>query len=109
MLPDLSVLQSCFERESVLYSIHARREMRQEDLGEISEAEVREAVVSGEIIKEYPDDTPYPSVLILGFTRNRRPIHIVAAHEPEEDRAVVITAYEPIPELWYDLRKRKRE
>ena len=86
-----------------------RKEMRSDAFGTISENEVREAVLSGQIINEYPEDKPYPSVLILGFTRNRRPIHVVAAHEPEEDRAVVVTAYEPTPELWYDLRRMRRE
>ena len=83
--------------------------MKAEPLGPIVESEVREAILSGEVIHEYPDDKPYPSVLILGFTGNRRPIHVVAAHDPEKDRAIVITAYEPIPELWYDLRRRRRE
>ena len=50
-----------------------------EALGKISEEEVREAVLSGQIIKEYPEDRPHPSILVLGFTRNRRPIHIVVA------------------------------
>ena len=83
--------------------------MRTEPFGKISENEVREAVLSGQVIKEYPEDKPHPSILILGFTSNRRPIHLVAAHEPDEDQAVVVTAYEPTPELWYELRRRRRE
>jgi hypothetical protein len=83
--------------------------MRTEAYGKISEAEVREAMLTGQVIKEYPDDKPYPSILVLGFTGNRRPIHVVAAHDQDEDRAVVVTAYEPDPELWYELQRRKRE
>src|SRR6266545_917024 len=78
----LDKIQKSFEREAVEYSRHARTEMRGEPLGRISESDVKESVRSGLVIKEYPDDTPYPSILIFDFTRNRRPIHVVAAHEP---------------------------
>jgi hypothetical protein len=79
-----------------------------EEFGKITESEVMETVLAGEIIHEYPEDKPHPSVLIFGFTRNRRPIHVVAAYVPNEDKALVITAYEPSPELWYELRIRRR-
>lgn len=105
----LDKLCECFLREAVIYSSHARREMRSEPFSKISESEVRETILAGEIIKEYPEDKPHPSVLILGFTRNRRPIHVVAAYVSGEDKAIVITAYEPKPDLWYELRRRKRE
>jgi hypothetical protein len=32
----------------------------------------------GEVIREYPDDRPYPSKLVLYFI-NSRPIHVVTA------------------------------
>jgi len=32
----------------------------------ISAAEVRRVLTDGETIEEYPDDTPYPSRLVLG-------------------------------------------
>jgi hypothetical protein len=35
---------------------------------------IKEVIQNGIIIKEYPDDTPYPSRLILGYDGNR-PIH----------------------------------
>ena len=82
--------------------------MREEPLGRISESEVKQAVLAGQVIKEYPEDTPYPSILILGFTSNRRALHVVAAHDPESDHGVVITVYEPTPELWFELKVRKR-
>ena len=104
----LAQLGSCFLREAVRYSAHARHEMRTEPRGKISEAEVREAVLTGEVIMDYQDDKPLPSILILGFSRNRRPIHLVAAYDPADDVAIVITAYEPTPDLWFDLRKRRR-
>lgn len=75
----LDRLQTCFKANRVLYTQHARDEMRFEEFGSIGEQEVYEAVCSGEIIEDYPDDEPYPSALVCGFTANARPIHAVCA------------------------------
>jgi len=42
----------------------------------ISEAEIREASVTVEVIEDYPDDKYSPSCLILGFTQKNRALHI---------------------------------
>ncbi|MBM3135087.1 MAG: DUF4258 domain-containing protein [Chloroflexi bacterium] len=102
----LAELQRCFRENRVLYTQHARREMRDDPCGRILEQEVSEAVLTGEIIEDYPDDTPYPSCLVFGRTRPGRPIHVVCAHVPEEDRAVIITVYEPDSDRWIELRRR---
>jgi hypothetical protein len=64
-------------------------------------------IESGEVIEGYPDDTPYASRLILGW-RQRRPLHVVAADNPDEGETIVITVYEPNPSEWEtDFKKRK--
>ena len=61
----------------------------------------------GETIKSYPDDTPYPSRLVLGW-REARPIHVLAADNIESGEAFVMTVYEPTPVLWRpDFRRKK--
>ena len=88
---------------------HARKEMEEEPLGRIHIEEVLHAIETGEIIEQYPDDTPYASCLILGFTRSGRPLHLVCAPVSEEERLVVITTYQPDPSRWEpDLRRRAR-
>ena len=67
--------------------------------------QVYEAILSGEIIEDYPDDVPYPSCLVFGRTRDGRPVHVVCAHVPE-DTAIIITVYEPDPDRWTDFRRR---
>ena len=99
-------LQRCFREDRVLYTQHARREMRGEPFGRILEQEVYETTSAGEIIEDYPDDTPYPSCLVFSRTRRGRPVHVVCAHVPEEDRAIIITVYEPDPVRWIDFRRR---
>jgi hypothetical protein len=74
----------------------------------ISIAEVREVVVAGETIAEYPDDLPFPSRVMLGKV-GARVLHVVAARDEATARCYVITAYEPDPAKWeLGFRRRKR-
>ncbi|PIZ16757.1 hypothetical protein COY52_06225 [Candidatus Desantisbacteria bacterium CG_4_10_14_0_8_um_filter_48_22] len=88
-------------------SSHAKSEMLNEEYGFIREEEIKEAILNGEIIEEYPEDRPYSSCLILGFTEKKRPLHIACAPVPGEDLLIVITIYQPSPSLWIDYRRRK--
>lgn len=97
-----------FESDTVLYTRHAKIEMETEEFGRILDNEVYEAVCNGEVIEEYPDDRPYPSFLIFGKTAVARPLHIVCAYNANEDMAIVITVYQPDPELWIDFKRRKK-
>jgi hypothetical protein len=36
-----------------------------------------ELLLSGEVIDRYPEDKPYPSVLLLGFAKHP-PVHVVS-------------------------------
>jgi len=60
----------------------------------ISRDTVREVLLSGEIIEDYPDDKPYPTALLLGMVKGE-PFHVVAAFDSENTRCFVITAYKP--------------
>lgn len=64
-------------------------------------------IESGEMIKEYPDDRPYPSRLILGWDR-QRPLHVVVADNRADDEWIVVTVYEPDPALWEPGFKRRK-
>ncbi len=82
--------------------------MINEEFGIISESEVRESINSGEIIEEYPKDRPYPSFLIYGRTSENRPLHVVCAPVVEEGVLIIITVYEPNPDLWIEYSRRKQ-
>lgn len=99
---------NCFNLDRVLYSGHARHEMQIDEFGSIKDQEVYEAIQDGVIIKEYPDDKPYPSILIFGKTNLERPLHIVCAYDSEENQTIVITVYQPDPEQWEDYQRRKK-
>jgi hypothetical protein len=61
--------------------------------------EVKFILKAGEIIRQYPDDKPYPSFLILGFIEHR-PLHLLVAKDPDTEDCTLVTAYEPDKMLW---------
>jgi hypothetical protein len=104
----ITFIRNCFDADAVLYSRHGRFEMENEESGKIFEHEVYETLQSGEVIEEYPDDKPYPSVLISGRTATGRPLHVVCAYSKTDDLVVVVTVYSPNEKLWIDYSRRKK-
>jgi len=75
-------------------------------LRQITVQEIRDAILNGEIIEDYPDDKYAPSCLVLGFTRSGRPLHIQCSH-PSRPIIKIITLYHPDPALWVDYKVRR--
>ena len=90
--------------ERLVFRVHAIQRMYQRN---ITELEVRDVIAAGEIVEDYPADTAYPSRLLLGWQDNR-PLHVVVADNFDEKENVVITAYEPNPDIWEDDFKRRK-
>ncbi len=73
----------------------------------ISAHDVEEAICDGAIIEDYPDDPRGPSCLILGRCGSR-PLHVVCG-QLQDQRVLIITAYEPDPDEWEsDFQTRRR-
>lgn len=68
--------------------------------------EIREAILNGEVIEDYPEDKYGPSLLILGFSVSGRPLHIHCSY-PMRPLLKIITLYEPDVDRWIDFRHRK--
>ena len=74
---------------------------------DISVEDVKHVISVGKAIKEYSDDKPYPSKLLLGFVRGI-PIHVVTAENELAKEIIVITVYSPENELWDASFERKK-
>ena len=87
-------------------SLHAQQERLDDDL---DVAEIEQALLTGEILEEYPDDPRGESCLMLGFA-NARPVHVVlgwARRQASRRRTLrVITVYVPQRPKWFDPRTR---
>ena len=92
-------------KEKLIYSNHAVQQMFKRD---ISTNAVEMVMENGEIIKSYPEDTPYPSYLLLGFYE-QRPLHIVYSDNRINGCLIIITVYEPSTKIWKkNFKKRKK-
>lgn len=88
----------------LVYRQHAVKRMHERC---ITEEDVEHAIASGTVIESYPDDTPYPSVLLLGYAVGKA-MHVVYAEDVVEKLRIIITVYEPNPALWCDNLKTRR-
>ena len=73
----------------------------------LSKDDVLQALKHGELIVDYPDDKPYPSRLILGYS-GFKPIHVVVAENPDNSVCFIVTAYQPDSALWSADFKNRR-
>ena len=85
--------------ENILLTEHLLSRMRQRNIGF---KDIKQAIMTGEIIEQYPTDYPFPSCLI-----NSDSIHIVCSIGDEH--LYLITAYHPSPEQWEDGGKKRKE
>ena len=64
-------------------------------------------IASGVIIEEYPDDYPYPSCLILGYTDGKQPLHVVISISDGISKILnIIIAYIPSTEKFMPVMKK---
>lgn len=88
--------------ESMVITQHSRKRFAERGIGI---DDIGFVFRTGEIIEQYPDDTPFPSCLILGYS-GERVLHVVASID--EALVYIITAYAPSPEKWQaDMKTRK--
>lgn len=91
--------------DRLIFRVHAIQRMFQR---RISVDDVRQVLATGEVVEDYPNDTPYPSRLLLGWCGSR-PIHVVAAENVAAQETIVITVYEPDLTQWEPGFKRRRQ
>jgi hypothetical protein len=74
------------------------RDIKLEDIGTV--------ILNGEIIEQYLDDYPNPSVLILGYNNESKPLHVVVGMD--DDMLWLVTVYSPTLDIWEaDYKTRK--
>ena len=89
----------------IIFRVHAVERMFERG---IRVEEVHRVLDEGKTIEHYEDDKPYPSRLVLGWI-DKRPLHVVVADDKTAKRMIVITVYEPAPDLWEDGFQRRKQ
>ena len=101
---DINDFKRLCECDKIYWTEHALKRMVVRD---ISRDDVKNCIINGEIIEEYPEDYPYPSALIFGRKLNGEIIHVVCGID---EKIYFITAYEPTTEKFMeDLRTRRQK
>ncbi|MDQ1350175.1 MAG: hypothetical protein QG657_476 [Acidobacteriota bacterium] len=85
-------IKRCIENEDYYFSMHADRERMNDNL---MISDVEEALLSGRILENYPEDKRGESCLVVGFCDSGIPIHIVCGGR--DGKVVIITVYIPRP------------
>lgn len=101
---NLSTLRKAINEGQYLWRKHALIRLAERGF---NQEKVLHVIKEGEVIEDYPDDTPYPSCLIFKKVE-QRPIHVVVALDPEDDFAYIITVYEPSSEEFESDFKTRR-
>ena len=102
---NITDLQNLCRDDSMAITKHARQRLVERG---ISIDDVQNAIRTGELIKQYEDDKPFPSCLLLGQTEQKVKIHVVVSTDNEF--LYIITAYHPNEKEWEsDLKTRKVE
>jgi hypothetical protein len=82
---------------------HARIEAIKDGL---TEADLRSTLESGEEIEDYPNRD---RALLLGWTKDHIPCHIIIEWEDGARQVIIVSAYVPGGQDWYpDWKRRKR-
>ena len=96
-------IQNFCKQSKIKWYQHALERMQERD---ISRADVKNCIMGGEIIEDYPDDFPHPSCLVFGYAVNNKIIHVVVSMDKEN--IGIITVYYPNTEKFEsDLKTRK--
>ena len=103
-MPLLDAIRKKINSEQFEFSKHA---VDQSIIRQISVQEVREAVFTGEVIEDYPNDKYGPSCLIYGRTVSGKPVHVQCSY-PSRPLIKIITVYEPDPTRWQEFKTRRK-
>jgi len=96
-------IKKLVEDDNYRLTIHVVERCAERD---ISPQEAKEALLSGEVIENYPKDKYGPSCLICGVTKANRILHVQCSIYP----VWIITVYDPTlnPEQWDKSFKRRK-
>jgi hypothetical protein len=92
MMFDIEWIKNKVRNVEEYFSKHGDQERQKDNL---TVTEVRESLLNGRILEQYPDTGRGESCLVVGFSDGGKPVHIVCGERKE--KLVVITVYIPSP------------
>lgn len=69
--------------------------------------DIKQVVVKGEVIREYPNEKPFPEYLFLGYPHGADdPCYVVVA---SNDETVIVTVHDHDPEVYEPNHRTRRK
>ena len=99
---DIADVRKAFVENKFRYTKHGTEQRINRH---ITGEDIKQAILAGEIIENYPTDKYGPSYLVYGKTDMGRPLHVQIAILPIIS---IVTVYEPDPGQWIDNRIRRK-
>jgi len=96
-------LRTLCSKGNIKWTAHIAARLQERN---VNPSDVKNCILTGEVIEQYPSDYPHPSCLVSGVDVSAKPLHVVigvgAGH------LWLITAYYPDENKWEaDLKTRK--
>ena len=101
---NINIIKQLIRNEKIRWTNNVMIRLLQRN---ITQNDVENALLNGEIIEEYEDSYPYPSCLVYGINLNNKVLHIVCGSNGEE--LWIITAYYPDNIEWERNLKTRKE
>ncbi|GAB4014092.1 DUF4258 domain-containing protein [Spirosoma migulaei] len=105
MLFNLEQLRLAVEKGNINWRKHTLQRLAERN---ILQRDVLQILHSGEVIRSYIDDRPFPSILMFGWI-HARPLHTVVSYDNVEEMVYIITVYEPSLEVFESDYKTKKQ
>lgn len=99
----LRAIKTAAQARNLEMTLHATQEAYAE---EISPDEIRQALMNGQILENYPEHRRGSCCLVYGNTDAGRPIHVVCTSYRRP--VLIITVYEPKPPKWRTPTQRSK-
>ena len=96
-----NLLKQAVETRQIKISLHAAEEALAEN---ITRAEIESALLTAELLEDYPDWWLGPSCLVYGRSEAKRDLHLVVSYSGLP--VTIITVYEPQPPRWVSPTQR---
>jgi len=98
-------LRTLCHDETIVFTQHLSLKCEQR---EIDYEAIKQTILTGEIIEQYPADYPYPSCLIYCLLESKKHLHTVVGLG--DNRIWIVTAYYPDKREWEsDYKTRKAD
>ena len=101
---NIDTIQQMVKKGKIRWTNHVILRLFQRN---ITQMDIENALLNGEIIEYYDNDYPYPSCLVYGINLNNKVLHIVCGSN--ENELWIITAYYPDNLKWKDDLKTRKE